>query len=225
MRKSGLQILMVMILSLNMICAIGQIDLGFYAGSSMLKPIGDKPRYSLYKSDRGIITGTIINIPITKDIKLSFEPAFYLDKAKFRTADTMRVYFKKKLEYRDSIDFRFNIVMLPLLIKVISDNERFQFTSGFELMYVVNVSADNGIEKKNLKLDNYNLAVSAQFGVGYIIPVKQSNLSVNLQYSHSLNNLENDDSGISYLKRVRIRSTRLVLAWTIPVNRKNNKSP
>jgi len=223
LNKTG--IILILFLLLTASDLFGQVEIGIYAGPSMLNFSGDSPRFSVYKPGLGEFTGAILDFPLSKDIRLSLQPGYGIEHARFQTADTVYYYIVKKLEYRDSIYFRLDYAFLPVLIKVLSDNHRFQFTSGLEFICLLNLRADNGEEKLPLNDDYKKFNVSARFGMGYIIPLNASHLSLNLQYMQSLTNWSNSDQEVSYLPRVKTSGLRFAIAWTIPVFRKNHQEP
>lgn len=221
--KTGVILTALLILSVGDL--VGQIEIGIYAGPSMLNFSGDNPRFSVYKPGIGLLAGAILDFPLSEDIRLSLQPGYGIENARSQTADTAYYYFIKKLEYRDSIYFRMDHLILPVIIKVLSDNQRFQFTSGLEFNYQLNIRADNGKEKFNLNDEYKRFNVSARFGLGYIIPLNTSHLSLNLQYVQSLANWSNSDQETSFFPRVKTNGLRFAIGWTIPVSRKNHQEP
>jgi len=199
----------------------GQHKIGFYAGGSMNSLSGDKIQYSIYKSGPGFSTGLILDFRIFDDVFVSLYPGYRFSSTKYRTADTIRILYMKKLVYRDSLDIRFNFISLPVFFKVLSDNQRFHVTSGIELIYLFNAKAIYKNSKTSINEDNRNFNLAAKFGLGYNIPVKESNLSVELIYSQALNNWSNSDPENTYIPRVKSSGLQLLLSWQIPFT--NNK--
>ena len=200
-----------------------QVELGFYGGPTMLQLKGDRPKLSVYRPGPGMVAGAIINFPLAKDIQLSVQPGFSIENARSRTADTIYYRFDKELKYRDSIYFRLNSGYLPVLMSILSDNHRFQFTTGFEFIYMFNIRADNGQETFNIDNQYRKFNVAAQFGAGYVIPIKQSRLSLNLQYSQSLFNWSDNDPESSVIPRIKSSGKRFIIAWSIPVSNKKQQ--
>ena len=205
--------------------AFSQIELGVYGGPTRLSISGDKPKFSIYRPGPGLTTGIILNIPVSKDIQISLQPGLSLENARSRTADTISYYFIKHLEYRDSIYYKFQSFYFPVLFRVLSDNHRFQFTTGIEFLYMFNIRADNGADRFNLEHEYNKFNAAAQFGVGYIIPVRKTRFSVNFQYSQSLLNWSDNDPDNSYIPRIKTSGLRLLMAWTIPVSNKKLNLP
>lgn len=199
----------------------GQHKIGFYAGGSMNKLSGDKIQYSIYKSGPGISSGVILDLHIIDDVFISISPGYRCSTTKYLTADTIRFLFKNKLVYRDSLDIRLNIVNLPVFFKVRSDNQRFHVTSGIELLYLFNAKAIYKDSKTIIDEDHRKYNLAANFGLGYNIPVKDCNLSLELIYSQTLINWSNIDPEDAYIPRVKSSGLRFLLSWQIPIT--NNK--
>jgi hemolysin activation/secretion protein len=121
-------------------------------------------------------------------------------------------------EYKDSIDLSIDVIMLPLALKIISDNQRFQFSGGFELAIPTRLTADNGAQEIDVSDQVNKLGVNMIFGIGYRVPVQRSFLVFNLGYSQGLSNLANNmDAEDSYLPRIRLTAFRLSASWLLPV--------
>ena len=199
----------------------GQHRIGFYAGGSTNKLSGDKIQYSIYKSGPGFSTGVILDLQIFDDVFVSINPGYRFSSTKYLAADTITLLFKKKLEYRDSLDIRLNILNLPIFFKVLSDNHHFHVSSGIELIYLLNTKAIYKDSRATINEDSKKFNLAANFGLGYNIPVKESNVSIELIYSQALNNWSRKDPEESYIPRVKSSGLRLLLSWQIPL--KNNK--
>ena len=193
-----------------------QSYIGFLASLNSGKFSGDTPRNFKYASKVNFSFGFGYDLQIKEDIYLSFLSEYVNGSSKLlhpKTVDDEEVY-------EDSIKLNFQLIALPVLMKLISDNKRFQFTSGFELLYPIKLEADDSSEKTDLKNDINKLNLSMLFGIGYIIPVDKSKLVINITYSQGLTNLANNlNDPESLLPRIRYTSFRFTLGWYLPVGK------
>ncbi|MFN2127577.1 MAG: outer membrane beta-barrel protein, partial [Anaerolineales bacterium] len=127
--------------------------------------------------------------------------------------------FKTKLEYRDSVKLNLNSINLPVLVRVTTDNKKFQFTSGIELAYLYSARWNNGSEKINVRsqMDNFN--ISLVFGVGYIIPIKSTRLTLDVLYTQGIRNISASSADQSVLPRIKTKGFRLNILWTCPLQK------
>jgi len=215
---SGISLLFLLLL--NTSNCLAQVEIGAYAGLSSLHLSGDRPALSVYKPGPGLSAGAIFNFNIREDIQISLQPGVSLMNAKIQTADTVEIYFIKKIEYRDSVSLRMGFARLPVLIKVLSDNRRFHFTSGIDFIYLFKSLADNGVDLVTISKDHRAFNVSAKIGMGINFPLGGTNLSLDLIYNQSLNNWSDNKLEDSFIPRIKSSGIDLNLAWTIPVSRK-----
>ena len=219
MKRFKFHIIYFLFLAVLTINSTAQIELGIYAGPSVLQFSGDKPEYSVYRPTPGLTAGAIFNFNITEDILISLEPGFSLNNITVQTIDTLNYLIFSKLEYKDTAVVSLNFTQLPLLVRIISDNQRFVFTSGLELLYLLNSYVDNGVDKKRITADFQKFNLAAQFGFGYIIPIKKSHLSLEFRYSQSLLNWSNNDQETSFVPRIKARGFQFIVGWSIPVSK------
>jgi len=117
------------------------------------------------------------------------------------------------------------MVTVPILMKLISDNKKFQFIGGFEMTFPFKMTADNSAEEIDLTEDVNKVNLNMLFGIGYRIPIKKSILTIDLTYSQGLTNLANNlDAPDSLLPRIRYTSFRLLAGWYLPIG-KNRFQP
>ena len=124
------------------------------------------------------------------------------------------------LVYEDSIFVDFHMISVPLMMKLISDNKRFQFTGGLEMMLPFKLIADD--TEKEVDLINHvnKVGLNMLFGIGYRIPINRNFLVINLNYSQGLTNIANNlDDPDSLFPRIRFTSFKLTAAWLFAVGK------
>lgn len=194
-----------------------QSFLGIYGGAYIGNFSGDSPENSKYSSQVGYMIGLNYDIPIKEDVYISLLPAYVNSGAKLNFLDSTGE------NYQDSIKFSYQAIIFPVEMKIISDNKRFQFTGGLELVFPLHFYGETEKDQVELKEDLNEVGVDVLFGIGYRIPINKNLLILDLSYSQGLLNIaENLDQNNSYLPRVKTSSIRLTAAWNITLG-KNSK--
>lgn len=100
-------------------------------------------------------------------------------------------------------------------------SEKLYFTGGLSADFPSRVKADNGEEKIDISNELTKVNLTAQFGLGYRIPIQSNIIFIELRYLQGLVNLSNNrDDPEAYLPRVKSSSTQLLFGWQFPI-RKN----
>jgi len=192
-----------------------QSYIGVQIGVNSGKFSGDSPPNFRYSSKLLPNAGIVFDFMLKDDLYMNFTPSYLLSGSKLQYP---YVNEDEEREYKDSIDLRINVVMLPVALKIISDNQRFQFSGGFELAIPTRLTADNGAQETNVSDQVNKLGVNMIFGIGYRVPVQRSLLVFNIGYSQGLTNLANNlEAEDSYLPRIRFTTFRLSTSWLLPV--------
>jgi len=194
-----------------------QSYLGLHVGINSGKFSGDAPKDFIYKGKLMFNAGAVFDLKIKEDAFLSIAPSYMISGSKLQYPHEIN---EDESEYRDSVDLKMQLFTIPIILKVISDNERFQFSGGFELSFPIKLIGDNSVEEIDLTNDINNIAINMIFGIGYRIPIETSYLVINLAYSQGLTNLaNNEDAYDSLLPRIRSTSFRLTTAWLLPLGK------
>ena len=193
-----------------------QSYIGVYAGLNSGKLSGDSPGKFKYVSALNLAFGLGYDLQLREDVFLSFQTSYVNAGSKLqhpREIDEEEIW-------ADSISIEFHLVSLPILLKLISDNKKFQFSGGFEMTFPTKFIVDNSVEKTDL-IDHVNkVNLNMLFGIGYRIPMSKSLLIINLTYSQGMTNLANNlDDPDSLLPRIRLTSFRLTAGWYLPVGK------
>ena len=196
-----------------------QSFLGIYGGINSSKFSGDAPSDFKYAGSVGYIIGVSYDIRLQEDLFLSVAPAYANGPSKMQYP----MEGADKQEFVDSISFKYQSINLPVFLKIVSDNQRFQFTGGLEYSMALKLTADDTAEEVDL-IDDINKGnLSGIFGIGYRIPTNDNVLIINLTYSQGLTNLANNSNDQdSLLPRIRYSSLRLTAEWFFPVGKNKN---
>ncbi len=200
-----------------------QLSMGMYGGIAANKLNGDPVAFNLYKPHVGWNAGLILDLNITHDILLSLQPGIMYSYGRVQTADTVEFPFNIRLIYRDSADISFGTANLPVLIKVITDNRRFEFSSGLEIEYLIRSRWDNGKEKLDISSYLKDFNVSIIFGMGYRIPINETNLTIEILYAQGIVNQSRSDTDILASNRIKTSCWRFQVAWTLPFKKTDRK--
>ena len=195
---------------------------GIYTGLNSGKLSGDSPGRFKYVSGRNLAIGLGYDLQLKDDIFLSFQTSFVNASSKLQ--HPKEVDEEEILE--DSISLDIRLITVPILLKLISDNKKFQFSGGFELAFPVKFMADNSAESVDLMGGINKVNINMLFGIGYRIPINKSQLIINLTYSQGLTNLANNlDDADSLLPRIKYTSFQLTAGWYLPVGKNKFQQP
>ena len=195
---------------------------GIYTGLNSGKLSGDSPGRFKYVSGLNLAIGLGYDLQLKDDIFLSFQTSFVNASSKLQ--HPKEVDEEEILE--DSISLDISLITVPILLKLISDNKKFQFSGGFELNFPVKFMADNSAESVDLMGGINKVNINMLFGIGYRIPINKSQLIINLTYSQGLTNLANNlDDADSLLPRIRYTSFQLTAGWYLPVGKNKFQQP
>ncbi len=196
--------------------AIAQSQIGIFAGLNSGKLSGDSPERFKYVSGLNLAFGVGYDLQLKEDVFLSFQTLYVNAGSKLKHPKVI----DEEEVLEDSVNLDFRLVAVPILMKLTSDNKKFQFSGGFELVFPLKFIADDSSEEIDL-IDNVNkVNLNMLFGIGYRIPINKSLLIIDLTYSQGLTNLANNlDDPDSLLPRIRSSSFRLTAGWYLPVGK------
>jgi len=201
-----------------------QSFVGIQAGLNSAKFSGDSPNKFKYAGKRNLVVGVGFDLQLKEDIYLSFLPSYLNGSSKLLYP---KVYEEEEVEvYEDSINFDFRSILIPVSMKILSDNKRWQFTAGVEFLLPIKLTADNSAEIKDLIDDIDKFNINMLFGIGYIIPIDKSKLVIDLMYSQGLNNIANNlNDPENLLPRIRFTSFRFSIGYFLPVGKNKFTKP
>ncbi len=200
-----------------------QSYVGFHAGLNSGKFSGDSPRNFIYKGKLQYNFGIDFDVRLKDDLFLSISPGYLFSGSKLQYP--YEDIEEEKKEYRDSVDLKLYMISVPLYLKIISDNEKYQFLGGLDFGFPTKVLADNSVEEKDLYDEVNNFTVSMIFGLGYRVHFTNSLMLINLGFSQGITNLANNiDDQDTYMPRVRLSTWRFSIAYMLPVGKGKNTS-
>lgn len=194
----------------------GQSYIGVFGGFNMSKLSGDVPAKAKYKSLTGLNIGANLDIKLSENIFLSFQPSYSQEGTKITyTLPESPVPI-------DSISIRLNYFSLPILLKITSVNERFYALTGIETGLLLNSSKTVDDKEQDINAEVAELNLAMQFGVGLRIPIGFSRLYVELRYSQGLVNLTDDPIAQNSIPRVKTSGMKILVGIEIPLSKSEN---
>lgn len=203
-----------------------QQSLGVYVGSVTNKFEGDRVSkiYDVgFRMHSSISAGLILDLPINEDVYLTFLPGY---------KDISGTIFEDNEEYFEQIAqgieeptvprtidvsiLEFDFISFPILLKIISDNKRWQFMAGIETLWRFNSNLELLDSGENVNADSYvqEINFSAIFGLGYRFKIKKARFCIDLMYTQGLNNLsKGHELPNGNVPRVKTTTGETKLTW------------
>jgi hypothetical protein len=174
--------LLVLLLLLMPLVARAQISLGVTAGTNIGKFSGVEPKDATYALKTGINFGGTLAYRINKDISLIVQPMYSqrgsnIEVGEDTRRDSLRIY-----------DAQIDFLIIPLFIRVDSDNGVTYFISGLE--FGIPLSADLSYEGKTRDFTEKvnKIDILASIGMGLRFSVGQPDLMIEFRYYQGLVN-------------------------------------
>jgi hypothetical protein len=160
--------------------AVAQVHIGIMGGVNHFSLSGDVPENGIYQSSSGLAFNLIGEIEITHDVKLSIQPGF--------TQKGVKIAYELVgvQEPYDSVDVRIDYLTIPLLMKVSAWNERLYVMSGLEFAFPLNGLFSTSSEETDIGDQLKTPDIAVNFGVGYLFPMENSSLFLEMRYSQSI---------------------------------------
>ncbi len=197
--------------------AIAQFSTGSFVGLNFGKLTGDAPKGGYYMPNHGLNAGVMIDIPVSREIKLSLQPSY--------SQEGTKVYYSqgKYVEPIDSIQLRLNYFSLPLMIKVQSLNKHFYAVGGLEAGFLsgYKLTSHEQLLSNQLSVAKFNLA--AHFGAGYRIFLGYPVLFIELRYAQGLINLTDEPVDKSYVPRVKTSGMKFLIGIELPLSKQEKQ--
>jgi hypothetical protein len=187
-----------------------QHSVGVQAGSINTKFFGDGPDDAAYFADFGYRVGVQYNFHVTDDVILSVEPTFLDERGLVKVLvepEPDSVFFK------DSLDVSIKYLSFPVLAKIVTNNKKWHFTGGFDVMFPLTLTDLRTDRQRNALLRTAN--VSLEFGAAYRFPYKSwGGFQLEFRYSQSLVPITNDQDEL--LSNFQSTRTTFMLAYILP---------
>lgn len=154
------------------------------AGNSLT---GSLPDEGKWKGRGGFGAGIMADFNFAADITLSFQPDY--------TPRNSRQEFTDKGEVVGYIDYDFNYLNLPLLVRVTGDplGVRGFVTAGLELSFLLDATYDAGEGAVDISDELKDETLGALLGAGVMVPVGSNFLLFELRYVQGLNDMVKRD--------------------------------
>lgn len=196
---------------------LGQSRIGVVIGLNSGKFRGDSPPGGKYVAGSDFMIGGSFDYQVKERIFLSVAPSYIYTQSKIQFPKLIEEEGEIIEVYEDSIHLKFQMLSIPLLLKLVSENNKWEFTGGFEIAFPTKLNASNTNDEDDLLKQVKGTNVNMLFGIGYRIPINRHLLSVILAYSQGLTNVANNfDDPDALLPRVRFTYFQISAAWTIP---------
>jgi hypothetical protein len=160
--------------------AEAQYHIGLMGGVNHYRLSGDVPENGIYQSLSGLGFNLIGEYDIAREVRLSIQPGFVQKGVKiaFEVAG--------RQDPLDSVEVRIDYLTIPLLVKVSTWNERFYVFSGLEFAFPLNALFSTSSGETEIRDQLKSPDISVNFSVGYLFPLKNSSLFLELRYSQSI---------------------------------------
>ncbi|WP_420582843.1 outer membrane beta-barrel protein [Reichenbachiella sp.] len=178
-----------------------QKALGIAIGSVTNKFEGDRVSKFFdvgFRMHSSLLVGLVLDVPIKEDVYITFSPGY---------KEISGTIYEENEEYIDQIEqgieepnvprfidvsfLEIDNLSLPILLKIISDNKRWQFMAGIETLWNFRSELtilDTG-EQINVRSFMKSVNYTAIFGLGYRFKIKKARFAFDLMYTQGLNNM------------------------------------
>ena len=155
--------------------AAAQTRFGATAGLNWSNLGGDTPEGAEYRRSLGMNAGIVGDIALTEDVALSLQPTYVR-----RGAD---IYFDVgEKEPRDSLELRLDYVDCLVMVKIFADNDFSYFTTGLGVGFLTQAALkDVRGGDKDVESNFKNVDLSIAFGVGFMVPAKNTLVTFELR--------------------------------------------
>jgi len=192
---------------------VAQISIGAVVGLSRSSISGDKPANVSYSTRTGLVAGAVVEVPVSKSVRLVFQPGFVQRGAKVGVA------VPNQTERVDSGAVELDYISMPVLIKILANNGWLYVTSGIDVGYLSSATLVEGTTETDVSasLKSYDIAV--MFGVGGLIPIGRPSLSLEARYNQSLTSLNENVTfpNTSLLARFRSSGFQFLAGILLPL--------
>jgi hypothetical protein len=214
------------------------VEFGVYVGSSTSEFKGDNVAaiYSVgFAPYTSVSVGLLIDIPIKSDVLISIQPGFKtIGGIVFMSQEDAGIPVQftgseepQEVIFVDVLDIKVKYLYLPILMKVISDNKRWQFVGGIETAWAFDSKMRNLIQNETYDIGSEirNVNLAALVGLGYRFKIKKTKFSIDLLYSQGMLNVSTAmPEGAMNVPRVKLVAAETRLTWYIFPGDKKTKS-
>ena len=190
--------------------ALSQVHLGVYAGGNLNKFEGDLGSEARYTTSPGWEAGVDFSIHLSEDIIISLQPGYFVGGGNLAFLDNSK-------RFQDSLFINIDYASIPLILKVLSDNNKWMFTTGIEFAKPLSVIVNSDPLEEDLKDNINNTNFTANFGIARRWKLWQRHMALEARYTQGLSSLVHEPlvPNNSFLPRVKTSSFRLILSYEI----------
>lgn len=208
--------------------SIAQPHIGINFGSVSTEFVGDYFVTSWdyqYVMDHSYQAGLLIDIPVKKDISISFNPGYKKLHGIFQVALTNLIAVDPDEDaepsWADHTKLRIDYLILPISIKIFSDNKRWEFTAGFEPAIALSrkkITVATG-EKADISSDWRPFNFSVIFGIGYRFRIGSQQFVYGGQWSQGVTNITAGLNTEVEFPRIKSSTYESRLIWYLPFSK------
>lgn len=195
------------------ILTYSQSYIGVFAGLNMRNLSGDAPSQVKYENIAGLNAGLFFDVRLSESILLGVQPSF--------SQEGSKIAIKVKGEYVDSVDIRLNYFSIPVILKVLTANQRFYALAGLEYSVLSNGFVKSGDIEENVAPYVIDWDMKIHFGAGIKIPIGYPQLFAELRYAQGLVNIGYVDVIDSYVPRTKNGGFSILFGIEFPLSKSN----
>lgn len=189
----------------------GQSYFGGFAGLNLRKLSGDAPSQVKYKNLAGADIALFFDLRLSHNILLGIQPSY--------SQEGTNIAIKVQGEYVDSVKIRLNYFSIPLILKVLTEKQRFYALAGIEYSIFSNGYYEEGEVKESIDAYVKDWDFKIHFGAGLKIPIGYPQLFIELRYAQGLLNIGIKEDGESYIPRTKNGGMSVLFGIEFPLGK------
>lgn len=203
-----------------------QKALGLYVGSVTNKFEGDRVTKLFevgFRVHSSLSVGFVLDIPIKEDVYVTFITGYkdisgtiFEENEEYNEQREHGIEEPTVPRYLDVSKLELDFISLPILLKIISDNKRWQFMAGVETLWNTNSNLIVFNSGQHIDVATYMNPInySAIFGLGYRFKIKKARFTIDLMYTQGLNNMSSGhELPNGNVPRVKATTGETKLTW------------
>ncbi|MFY0625254.1 MAG: PorT family protein [Reichenbachiella sp.] len=173
--------------------------------------------------------GVSLDFKVAEDVFISVQPGYknieslvLLENENYENEILDKATAKDALKWIPSRDLTIHNVVIPVFIKIISDNDRFQYHAGIEASIPFSAKEkDKTTGESSDVLSHINeINLYAILGIGYRFNLFSTKFTFDLFYSQSVNNISSETAlDPNFPVRMKVSGVETRLSWRIPTKK------
>lgn len=167
---------------------------------------GELPAEGSWKGETGLGGGLLAELDLTTDVSLSLQPSY--------APRASRQEFKQRGEVIGAIDYAFDYLSIPLVVRVTGHplGARGFVTAGLDLNILLEATYDAGQGETDISDGLNSTSLAAFFGAGAMVPVGRQFVVLELRYVQGLDDIvDRSDESAAGLSSPSIKYRGLLL--------------